>query len=242
MLYIFYGGDTHKARTKANELIKALREKKPEAGFFRFESNNINSDEMEHLTAARGLFENNYIVLLDNILEERDNAELLKNYASYIKEAEHIFILLESDAGADSIKKIEKQADSVKYFKEAGAGVKEKNKEQFNIFDMADALGKRDRKKLWIMLQEARGYEVSPEEMFGILFWQIKNILLVRSANTAEEVGMKPFPFKKAKSFSKNFTTEELERLASELLYKYHQSRAGAGEADIELERFILNI
>lgn len=228
-----------KARAKSSELIEALRRKKPEAGFFRFEADNFNADEMEHLLAAQGLFESNYIVLLDNVFEVRENQEVIKKNAEQIKNSPHMFVLLDAGIDKKTIKELEKIADKTQYFKGVASSAK-KEENDFSIFKLADALGERDNKKLWIFYQRALEHNVSIEEMFGILFWQNKSILLASSANTPEEVGMNPFPFKKAKNFSRNFTTEELLSISSALMHRYHQSREEGNEPEIELEKFIL--
>ena len=112
----------------------------------------------------------------------------------------------------------------------------------FNVFALTDALGERDRKKLWTLYQRAKYAEVSPEEIHGILFWQVKSMLLAKNAKNAEEAGLKPYPFKKSVGFLKHYTGGEVEHLSRKLLSVSHDARRGLHDFDIALERFVLNI
>lgn len=118
---------------------------------------------------------------------------------------------------------------------------KEGAEQRFNTFTLADALARKDKKSLWVLLMRARASDIASEEIIGTLFWQIKTLRTVMSASSAEEVGMKDFVYKKAKAAVKSFTKEELESLSERLLSVYHD---GHFDKDIEvgLERWVLAV
>ena len=112
----------------------------------------------------------------------------------------------------------------------------------FNMFSLSDALGERDKKRLWVLYQKGKFNGVSPEEAHGILFWGVKSIHLAHGAQNAEEAELNPFVFKKVARFASNYTTAELDRLSMSLIALYHSARRGMIPLDIALERFILSI
>jgi len=116
------------------------------------------------------------------------------------------------------------------------------SKTDFNIFSLGDALGKRDRKNLWILYEKAIASGISPEEIHGTLFWQVKSMILSKSAKDAEEAVLKPYVFKKSNSYAKNFTSEELFAISSKLVDIYHEARRGVHDFGIALELFILQV
>ena len=61
------------------------------------------------------------------------------------------------------------------------------------------------------------------EEQHGILFWQVKTMLLVASGETK---GLKPFVVSKARKFTQNYSDNELRRLSDKLVTIYHDARS----------------
>ena len=73
-------------------------------------------------------------------------------------------------------------------------------------------MGKRDKKGAWAEYQKVLKEGLVPEEIHGILFWQIKTMLLASSSKSSVEADLNPFVFKKAKEFSKNYSEDELKK------------------------------
>ncbi len=107
---------------------------------------------------------------------------------------------------------------------------------------LADALAARDKKTLWIRYVEAIESGAVAEELHGILFWQVKTMLLAQQSKTAEEAGLKPFPYSKAKGALKNWKPGEVEKLSSDLVSIYHRAHRGEGELALLTERLLLRI
>ncbi len=81
---------------------------------------------------------------------------------------------------------------------------------------------------------------VAPEEIAGILFWQIKAIYLAVFSTNINSSGLKPFVYTKSLRYGKNFKKSEIEELAFELADIYHKARLGGVKMEIGLEKFIL--
>ena len=56
MIYLFYGKDTEKSRVKAHELIDSLLKKKPDASFFKFDTESFDMEKLEEYIGGQGLF------------------------------------------------------------------------------------------------------------------------------------------------------------------------------------------
>jgi hypothetical protein len=59
---------------------------------------------------------------------------------------------------------------------------------------------------------------------------------------TADEAGMKSYPFDKAKKSLRNFKSGELETLSRDLLRVYHDGHGGIKDIEIGLEEWVLGI
>ena len=134
------------------------------------------------------------------------------------------------------LKVFEKHAVKVQEFK------KIEKKERFNSFLLADALGQRNKEKLWVLYHQALTEGLAPEELHGTLFWQVKALLSATLVKTAGEAGLKPFPWTKAKSFLRNWNQDELKKVSSKMVSIYHDSRRGEHELQTALEKFILDL
>ncbi len=221
MLYLLHGTDFEKVREKANSLQQDLLKKKPNASIFRFNAENFNQFQLEELITAQGLFENKYIVILDRVIENEEAKEFILKSLNNLKESSHIFIILQQKLDKASLTRIEKQAEKAQAFSadpsiKLGAG-----KEKFNIFSLTFALEYRDKRKLWILYQTARKNAV-PEEIHGILWWKVKNMILSGKAG--------------------KYSADELKKIAFTLVSIYHDAHRGLFEFDLALERFILKM
>jgi len=130
-------------------------------------------------------------------------------------EADHLFVLREGKVDKKTVTKITKHAYKVTEYNEL---VKEKKKE--DNFALANAVGRKDKKQAWVVLQSALEGGVAPEALHGMLFWKVKSMLL--------------------KGNTRPFTKEELHTLSHKLLDMHYRSRTGQTTLDIALERFVL--
>lgn len=128
MLYTFFGTDIEKIRARSRELSEVLKQKRPDASFFRLHLENWEDSKMSELTQSMGLFSSKYIVLLDNILtgisekkneHDRSPSEMVLELLPELKTSDHIWIIVEdAHFGASSGKelgvKLSKELDLIK--------------------------------------------------------------------------------------------------------------------------------
>jgi DNA polymerase III delta subunit len=247
MIYFLYGEDLDKARQNLHKIVDGLKAKKPDAEVFRMDSENWNSVQFEELVSAQGLFESKYIVILFCVFENKEIKEFVMDRLALLNKSESIFVIVEKKIDKVSLSKIEKKSTKTQefVFKEGSSGsssveIKSLVVSDFNIFNLADAMGKRDKKALWVMYQKAVSQDLSAEEIHGLLFWQVKSMLLAIQSKTAEESGLKPFVFSKSKSFALNFTKTELGKISADLVSMYHDAHRGLIDFDTSLEKWIL--
>lgn len=239
MLYFLYGTDKDKAREKAQELLATLQKKKPDAQLFRLDVEHWNERELDELIFGQGLFERKLIVFCPYLFENKEAEEGVLSRLKEIASADNVFILLEEEIRKPILLDITEAAEKVQAFE---LKKKEKERGTFNIFSLTDAFGRRDKKKLWILYQKAVTSGAAPEEIHGILFWQLKSMIVALAAKTPNEAGLAPFVFTKAKSFLENYSKEELEHFSSTMVRLYHDSHRGIHDFSIALERFLLTI
>jgi hypothetical protein len=123
---------------------------------------------------------------------------------------------------------------------EGKGGVK---KDSFNIFTLTDAIGARKKKDAWILYQKALASGMAADDIFWrAIAWEIKTLLLASKTKSAEESGLNPFVYQKAKAYSKNFKAGELENLSETLVVGYHNARRGIGEIETLIEKILLSL
>lgn len=235
MLYVFHGNPVE-ARDKAEKLAADLLKRKPDASVLRLSGENFEPERLAEYCFGQGLFAEKLLVLANNLLSHAEHGEFILDRTDGFKESPNIFIFVENALAAKQLKTVEKNAEKVHYFPEKS------EKKEFSIFALADALGLRDRKNLWVLLERARRSGAEDELIHGTLFWQVKSILLVQSAKDAAEAGMKEFPYKKARAYAKKYSRDELEQMMDTLVRMYHDARRGKGDFKVLLELFILGI
>lgn len=192
----------------------------------------------EHLSSA-SLFGGKSAVVFDDALADKDGRADLLARTPEMAESENLFIFIEQKAlkeiltaFKDAKAKIEEY--TAKEEKTYGAGA-------FNVFALTDAFARKDKKETWVLLEQALMSGKSPEELAGLIFWQIKSLLLVKDPRaTATSLSMKPFVFSKASAAAKLWKDGELERAASMLISGVHQSRRGESDPAPALERLVL--
>ncbi|MEX1028365.1 MAG: hypothetical protein WD049_10250 [Candidatus Paceibacterota bacterium] len=240
MLYILHGSDYQKRNAKLRQLLAGLEKKRPNAELFKLEAGDITPGRLEELCGGQGLFDQKFIVVIDQVLDDPEARETLSAFARSLGESENVFILVENAILKTTLKKFEKHAEKVEEF----SAVNEKGsvKKEVNNFAIADALGRRDRKALWVEYHKLLRAHKVPEEINGTLFWQLKAIAIARQAASAKEARMKEFPYKKARGFANNYSEEELYALLSDLVERYHRARRGEGTLETQLEQFVLGV
>lgn len=228
MVYGFFGSDTEKVRAAA----RACGESHGEP--VRLTASDYRSGILTEYAESVSLFGSPMTIVVDTFSENAEALEALVANLASLAASVHTFIVIESALTAGQKKIFEKHATIEEYT----AG----KKEPFNIFQLTDAFCTRDKKALWLLLISARTAGIAPEEIAGILFWQIKTLRLVARTQSAEEAGVKPFVYTKTKPALSKFTPEDLDRLSRELVTIYHDGHRGVHDMDTALEGWMLSL
>ena len=216
MIYFFHGTDTNKARVKAHELIDSLLKKKPDASFFKIDSENFNASQLQEYIGGIGLFSNKYIVFLDRLSEKKEVKEEFMGKLKEIGESEDIFIILEGKLDKVTATKIEKRSEKFLHLELKAEAIKP----VYNAFALADAFAKKNKKEAWFQYRKSIDAGEAPEALHGMIFWKVKTMLLSGMSGWGEV---------------------ELKRAMNELVVLYHDARRGKHELETGLEAFLLS-
>ena len=234
MLYVYFGNDTIAVRAKALEKLHVLEEKG--SSITRVTPENFASGMLTELAEGASLFSDAQAALLDTLSEGGiDMFTEIMDQLDLLEQSANHFVIIEGALKAPERKLLEKFATEVKE-------ISKEKEEKFNTFQMADALLARDKKSLWLLLMEAFRNGSSPEEVIGILFWQLKALRLAERGKDEAETGLKPFVYGKAKRALSKFKPGELDRLSEELLTVYHDGHLGKHDIALALEKWVLTI
>lgn len=232
MLYVFSGNDVVVVREKAHTQIAKL-----EAGGLgarRIEAEHYATGVLPSLAESVSLFGVPEIIILDTLSDVAGALEDIVAHAEILSRSVNTFVILENKILGTSAKELKTHAKE--YI------VCDSAKQTFNIFSLSEALAQKDKKSLWLSLLRARENGCKVEDIIGTLSWQLKSLRLARLCTTAEEAGMKDFPFRKAQRANTKFSTKELQDLSLSLVTLYHEGHAGIVDIDLALEKWVLSI
>lgn len=232
MLSLYYGNDMVAVRTAAINAVDALVHDQS-ARLTKIESANFAPGMLSDMLGATSLFGGVEVYLIDTPSEEEDFYEAVTTVLGEMAESSNHFVVIEGTLLAAEKKKFEKHMGAMEEFKKTA-------ETPFNVWAMADALAGRDKKSLWVLLQDAKRAGLVAEEIIGTFWWQLKTLRLATLTKTYTEAGMKEFPFNKAKRALNKFKPGEVEAMSRSLLKVYHDGHAGVRDIDEGLEEWVL--
>lgn len=233
MFELFFGSDVSGARIQA---LKAVHELCGDGGEARtITPQDFSEALLRDALGATSLFRTQEVIVIDTLSEDADAYTVLLDLLPALEESGNTFCVIETKLNAKDRATFEKHAKKVT---ECVA----KETKEFNPFALSDALRERDKKTLWILLQEAWAGGRPNEEIIGTLFWQLKMLRLAERTKSAEEAGQKPFVYDKAKRALKKFKEGELEKISQDLLMLYHEGHTGKVDIALSLERWVLKL
>ncbi|MCA9360266.1 hypothetical protein H6785_02545 [Candidatus Nomurabacteria bacterium] len=233
MYVVFYGSDRGGVRDAATKYIDKNLPK--DATLTTIEAGDYVAGRVSDTLGATSLFGGSEWFVFDGPSENKDFSEEVKESLKEMGESTNIFVILENSLLAEPKKKFTKYAKVITEFSADKS-------ELFNPFALAEALAEKDKRKLWLVLQEARLSGLRDEKIIGMLWWQLKALRLASRTNSAVEAGMKDFPYNKAKRALNKFSQEEPEQLSQSLLQLYHDGHAGKRDLDLALEEWALTL
>ncbi len=244
MVYLVYGTDRKNGHAAVRDICAAQggepQVRVVEAGAFSREVCE------EAIAAQAGLFGGVTIFVFEGVLGQKDGEHTeLGDYAlSRLDD-------FAASAGVCVFREEKALKPLQKAFEKAGArvidcGNEAKVEDDFSIFTLSDAVGKRDRKAAWVAFQEAVQHGAKPEAIYGTLLWQMKTIALTQDAvargGGPEEAGLSPFVFSKAARFGKNYAPQETVAFIGRLVDAYHEARRGGPDLETALELVVLGV
>lgn len=233
MLSVFCGNDVIRMREAG---LKAADEVVVEGATLTvLDSDIFSPGALADAVGATSLFGGREVYVLDTPSEADEFAVEVKDHLAVMAESSNTFVVLEGALLAAAKKPYQKYAETFEEFKADKT-------ERFNTFAMADALARKDKKSLWLLLQEAKRGGIAEEEIIGILWWQLKALRLAALTASASEAGMKDFPYNKAKRSLSKFKDGELTALSHSLLSVYHDGHGGVRDIDLALEQWLLTL
>ena len=212
MLYLFSGDDAKNKILSYEEFIKSVPK---DTEIFKFSRNDFNQDQIESFYSGPGLFSRKSLIVFHNFFEDEEIRDFILEKMPLMAEAENSFVFLEGKLNKTILDAFKKARAELNIFELAKNGT-----EKFNSFLLANAFGVKDKLNLWVYFRQAVERGVPMEELVGVLFWKIKEMIL-------------------KKNFSK-FSEKELKNLAAKLSYLLPETRQQGLEAEVALEQFLL--
>lgn len=231
MLQVYYGNDGVKVRATAHKAIFDVTATQNEV--HKIESEQFVSGMLTDTLGAASLFGGIETYLIDTPSDETLFYTEVVSVLEEMSQSANQFFIIEGVLLAAERKKFEKFASTIEEYKKVAGAT-------FSPFALVDALSARDKKSLWVLVQEAVRNGLSAEEMIGTLWWQLKSLRLAELTSSANEAGMKDFPYNKSKRSLKNFKPGELETLSAGLLRVYHDGHGGVRDTLEGLEEWVL--
>lgn len=215
MIYLFSGDDVTNKIINYEKFIKSIP---VGTETFFVSRNSFDPVQIESFYSGSSLFSILSAVIFQNILEYEETRDFVLDKLKLMGESENSFIFLESKLNKpilDAFKKAEPKGTQLNVFE-----LPKEKKEKYDNFLVANAFANKDKLNTWIYFRQAMDVGVGMEEIIGVLFWKIKDMIL-------------------KKNFSK-FKEEELKDFAARLSYLLPEARKEGRDAEAAFEQFLL--
>ena len=212
MLYLFSGDDAKNKILNYEKFIKTI----PSSTEIIFiNRNNFNKMQIESLYSGASLFSALSFVVFQNVLDYEETRDFVLEKLKQMGESTNTFIFLESKLNKTIVDTFKKARSEINVFE-----LPKEKKEKFDNFLIANAFANKDKLNTWIYFRQAMDVGVGMEEIIGVLFWKIKDMLL-------------------RKNFSK-FSEAQLKDFVSRLSYLLPEARKDGLDAESAFEQFLL--
>lgn len=239
MILFIYGDDTKKVREKTTATVDGLLLKQKDASVFRIDAGSWDLSYVNELLNAQGLFLPKYVIVFSFISENKEFFAELLTLLKEMKSAEHICIIAEGEITEKNKEKIKKSAEKSQEFSIKKSPIVNFKKEP-PTFAFATSFANREFQKTEKYLHELLNLKLAPEEIHGVLWWQMKSVKLASSAQSAVGAGLNPFVFKNAKHSSEKWNPEDLDQVLNSLFEMYHQAHRGKIDFYNAIERLVV--
>ena len=228
MLTIFVGTDVVRAKAEAAKRAKGSEVVRLGEGGEPF------SAALGYVE-QRGMFAPAVTLVLDRPLETDEGKELMSEYGETLVAASAQVYAIVGDVTLTEQKKFPKGAKVESFELKSVTEVVPPN-----TFALVDAVQAGDKKRAWILYQQLLASGASAEEIHGTLAWAARGVVLASNTKSADEAGMKPFPYGKAKDVARKVGRDVAVHNSAELVKLYHDARRGMGSLEDLLEVYLL--
>lgn len=209
MLYLFTGTDRMKAR---EAMRRAIEQKGKGCTIVTITDAHAPTDAMAAMRGG-GMFAEKRVVVFDSAFANEEIRAAIMNALPIMWKNEDVFFIFESKLDVATRKTLEKHAEKSEKFDVA------KEREDSNVFAIANALRRGDKKGAWVTLVRELEAGKAPEAIHGLMFWAAKQMVL--TGRGAEK--------------------EKGEKLVAELAEIPHEARRRGFDLDYALEHFVLS-
>ena len=211
MLHFYSGTDREKTRAQMREAVKSAVKKGER--IVRITDANTLAD-LQSALSGPGMFAEARVLVFDGVLANDEMRLEVLSSLKTMRDSQEIFFMLEEKPDTATRKQIEKYAEDSKRFDSAAA------KKEGNIFAIANALRRADKKALWVSYQEQLAGRAAPEAIHGVLFWAAKDMFMKSPAGEGQT---------------------RAKKIISELTELPHEARRRGEDLEYALERFVLS-
>ncbi|MES3031999.1 MAG: hypothetical protein V4699_02020 [Patescibacteria group bacterium] len=212
MIYLFSGDDAKNKLISFEKFIKSIPKNQE---IFSISRNDFDRTQIESFYSGSSLFSALSVVVFKNILEHEETRDFILDKLTLMGESANSFIFLEGKLNKPILDAFKKAQTVINIFE-----LPKEKKEKFDNFLVANAFSNKDKLNLWIYFRQAMDKGVVMEELIGVLFWKIKDMLI-------------------KKNFGK-FSAIELKNSVSRLAYLLPEARKEGLDAESAFEQFLL--
>jgi hypothetical protein len=214
MIYLFCGDDAKNKLAAYENFVKTLQS---EGEIIFLNKNNFDKTQLQSLYSGAGLFSPKFLVVLSGVLESEYTRDFVLEKLDSFTLSSNNFCFLEGKLTKTLLDTFKKHRAEINIFE-----LSKEKKEKYDNFLLANAFGARDKLNLWVCFRQAMDLGVGMEELVGVLFWKIKDLIL-------------------KKDFRK-FTEKELQNHAAKLAYLLPEARKEGRDAETAFEEFLLQM
>lgn len=212
MLHLFAGDDAKNKIATYEKFVKTLP---TNAEIFFISRNNFDPMRVESFYSGSTLFASISVVIFEGILEREEARDFILTILPFMGKSDNRFIFLEGKLNKPILDVFKKSRAELNMFE-----LPKEKKEKYDNFLVANAFASGDKLHTWIHFRRAMDLGVGMEEIIGVLFWKIKDMIL-------------------RQNFSK-FSEMELKNRAASISYLLPHARKNGIDAESAFEKFLL--
>ncbi len=214
MIYLFGGDDAKNKLSSYEKFIKSIPQS---TDIFYINRNEFNPIQLESFYSGSSLFSALSAVVFQNILDHEETRDFILEKLELMGKSTNSFIFLESKLNKTILDAFKKARTELNIFE-----LPKEKKEKYDNFLVANAFANKDKLNTWICFRQAMDKGVGMEEIIGVLFWKVKDLII-------------------KKDFRK-FSEAELKKIATKLSYLLPEARKSGLDAESVFEQFLLEV